>query len=156
MQPDTGVLREHPGWAASSDCRALPEHHAAAERGPPGQPAGGADGVSPSVLHRAAGGGGDARADRVGAAGIKAVLRTQCGSELARDCGRSVTVSLTDPWLSRASPLPHFLPRAIRRYVRIPRPLTSNRVQPMYNTAVATIMKVIATLIRISDTPRMP
>ena len=40
--------------------------------------------------------------------------------------------------------------------VRIPRPLTSNRAQPMYNTMVATSMKVIAMLIRMSETPRMP
>ncbi|VVP18087.1 hypothetical protein PS903_03618 [Pseudomonas fluorescens] len=45
---------------------------------------------------------------------------------------------------------------AVSPQVRIPRPLTSNRAQPIYNTAVATSMKVIATLIRISETPRMP
>ena len=44
----------------------------------------------------------------------------------------------------------------IAAQVRIPRPLTSNRAQPIYNTTVATIIKVIATLILISDTPRMP
>ena len=40
--------------------------------------------------------------------------------------------------------------------VRMPRPLTNNRAQATYNTTVATTMKVIATLILMSDTPRMP
>ncbi|PJK34552.1 hypothetical protein CWC48_04890 [Pseudomonas sp. S10E 269] len=31
----------------------------------------------------------------------------QCGSGLARECGGSVNISLTDPPHSRASPLPH-------------------------------------------------
>ena len=41
-------------------------------------------------------------------------------------------------------------------YVRIPRPLTSNRAHPRYSTTVATSMNVIAMLILMSDTPRMP
>ena len=40
--------------------------------------------------------------------------------------------------------------------VRIPRPLTSNRAHPRYRITVATNMNVIAILIRISETPRMP
>lgn len=45
---------------------------------------------------------------------------------------------------------------AVLDQVRIPRPLTSNRAQPMYKATVATSMKVIATLILMSETPRMP
>ncbi|PMZ75073.1 hypothetical protein C1X25_03980 [Pseudomonas sp. GW247-3R2A] len=32
---------------------------------------------------------------------------TQCGSGLARECGVSASISLTEPPHSRASPLPH-------------------------------------------------
>ena len=45
---------------------------------------------------------------------------------------------------------------AVWDQVRIPRPLTSNRAQAIYNTTVATSMNVIAMPMRISDTPRMP
>ncbi|RFP97541.1 hypothetical protein DA482_27945 [Pseudomonas fluorescens] len=34
--------------------------------------------------------------------------RVQCGSGLARECGVSVSTSVTDTPHSRASPLPHF------------------------------------------------
>ncbi|MGY4493169.1 hypothetical protein ACVW0A_003425 [Pseudomonas sp. TE3610] len=44
----------------------------------------------------------------------------------------------------------------LQHHERIPRPLTSKRAQPMYSTMVAMTMKATATLIRISDTPRMP
>ncbi|MGF6130776.1 hypothetical protein QF019_006017 [Pseudomonas frederiksbergensis] len=45
---------------------------------------------------------------------------------------------------------------AVSNQVRIPRPLTSKRAQPMYKATVATSMNVIATLILMSETPRMP
>ena len=41
-------------------------------------------------------------------------------------------------------------------YWRMPRPLTSKRAQAMYSTIVATTIKVRATLILMSETPRMP
>lgn len=69
-EPGRNMMRDvqssqTPGYCVSilsgqlqTDRRALPERHAAtAERGPPDQPARGADGVSHSVLPRATGGG---------------------------------------------------------------------------------------------------
>ena len=41
-------------------------------------------------------------------------------------------------------------------YWRMPRPLTSKRAQAMHSTIVATTIKVSATLILMSETPRMP
>jgi hypothetical protein len=44
----------------------------------------------------------------------------------------------------------------LTNYCRIPRPLTNNRAQPKYNAIVAITINAIATLIRMSDTPRIP
>ncbi|RQO53133.1 hypothetical protein DBR46_18325 [Pseudomonas sp. KBW05] len=42
-------------------------------------------------------------------ADFKLQCSTKCGSGLARECGVSVSDELTDPPLSRASPLPHWI-----------------------------------------------
>ena len=82
------------------------------------------------------------------------------GRFLCSVCAEAIASKLGSHRFSVCPPVGARLAReaddSVADQVRMPRPLTSNRAQATYSTTVATIMKVIATLILMSDTPRMP